>query len=153
MRRVYLMSIEDVKYLVLHCSGTRCNENYTPEMLRRDHRAMNLRDVGYHFYVRRDGTKTQHRMPLEAGAHCTYYNKCSIGICYEGGLDENGFPCNTMTVRQKRTLIGLLCILHKMFPQAKIVGHRDLPGNTSKDCPCLDTRKEFGWICENYERG
>ena len=45
------MSIEDVKYLVLHCSGTRCNENYTPEMLQRDHRAMNLRDVGYHFYA------------------------------------------------------------------------------------------------------
>ena len=144
MRRVYLMSIEDVKYLVLHCSGTRCNENYTPEMLQRDHRAMNLRDVGYHFYVRRDGTKTQHRMPLEAGAHCTYYNKCSIGICYEGGLDAKGRPADTRTEAQKITMEELLRSLCVDFPDAEILGHCDLPG-VRKACPCFDTRK---WLKE-----
>lgn len=33
-----------------------------------------------------------------------------------------------------------------MFPQAEILGHRDLPGTVPKACPCLDTRKVFGYI-------
>ena len=32
----YMMSPESVKYLVLHCSATRCNRNYPVEQLRRD---------------------------------------------------------------------------------------------------------------------
>ena len=91
------MSANDIKYLVLHCSASRCNEDYSVEQLRRDHKARGFYDIGYHFYIRKDGTMTQHRMLLEVGAHARPYNRCSIGICYEGGLDEQGKPCNTMT--------------------------------------------------------
>ena len=38
--------------------------------------------------------------------------------------------------------------LHKLFPKAKIVGHRNLPGTTPKECPCLDAHDVFGWIEE-----
>ena len=31
---------------------------------------------------------------------------------------------------------------------AYIVGHRDLPGTTPKECPCLDAHAVFGWIEE-----
>lgn len=143
------MSAEDIKYLVLHCSATRCNQDYTEEMLLRDHLARHFRGIGYHFYIRKDGRKTQHRMLLEVGAHCVPYNRCSIGICYEGGLDEEGKPCNTMTPQQKERITDLLINLHWLFPKAKIVGHRDLPGTTPKECPCLDAHKLFGWI-ENF---
>ena len=146
MRQRYLMSAGDVKYLVLHCSATRCNQDYTVEQLLRDHRARKFRKIGYHFYIRRDGTMTQHRMLLEVGAHAVPYNHCSIGICYEGGLDENGLPCDTRTPAQTERLTDLLTILHKMFPCAKIVGHRDLPGTTPKACPCLNTHEVFGYI-------
>jgi len=142
------MRAEDVKYLVLHCSATRCNQDYPVEHLRRDHKARGFRDIGYHFYIRKDGTKTQHRMLLEVGAHARPYNRCSIGICYEGGLDEQGKPCNTMTPQQKERITDLLINLHKLFPKAKIVGHRDLPGTTPKECPCLDAHELFGWIEE-----
>lgn len=140
------MAVEDVKFLVLHCSGTRCDQDYTEEMMMRDHKARHFRCIGYHFYIRKDGRKSQHRMLLEAGAHCLPYNRCSIGICHEGGLDENGLPCNTMTDVQRERVTDLLTILHRLFPKAKIVGHRDLPGSLPKMCPCLDTRAEFGWI-------
>lgn len=86
MRQSQYMSANDIKYLVLHCSASRCNEDYSVEQLRRDHKARGFYDIGYHFYIRKDGTMTQHRMLLEVGAHARPYNRCSIGICYEGGL-------------------------------------------------------------------
>lgn len=153
--RALLSKVEDgtmmkdagsVRFLVLHCSATRCNQSYSVEQLRRDHRARGFRDIGYHFYIRRDGTMTQHRKILEVGAHCRPYNRCSIGICYEGGLDGLGKPCNTLTAEQREQISDLLTLLHQLFPRAKVVGHRDLPGTTPKACPCLDAQAEFGWI-------
>ena len=52
---------ESVRYLILHCSATRCDKDYTAEQLLRDHKTRGFRTVGYHFYIRRDGTITQHR--------------------------------------------------------------------------------------------
>ena len=92
-----MMDADSVKYLVLHCTATRCNQDYGVEQLRRDHKKRGFYDIGYHFYIRKDGKMTQHRFLLEVGAHARPYNRCSIGICYEGGLDENGKPCNTLT--------------------------------------------------------
>ena len=133
-----MMSADSVRFLVLHCSASRCNEGYSVEQLRRDHKARGFYDIGYHFYIRKDGTMTQHRKLLEVGAHARPYNRCSIGICYEGGLDEQGKPCNTMTTEQETRLIDLFRNLKILFPKAKIVGHRDLSGTTPKECPCLD---------------
>ena len=133
-----MTSADSVRFLVLHCSATRCNQDYSVEQLRHDHKARGFYDIGYHFYIRKDGTMTQHRKLLEVGAHARPYNRCSIGICYEGGLDEQGKPCNTMTTEQETRLIDLFRNLKILFPKAKIVGHRDLSGTTPKECPCLD---------------
>ena len=146
MRQSQYMSANDIKYLVLHCSASRCNQDYSVELLRRDHKARGFYGIGYHFYIRKDGKKTQHRMLLEVGAHCIPYNRCSIGICYEGGLDEDGKPANTLTKEQEERITDLLINLHKLFPKAKIVGHRDLPGASPKECPCFDAHTIFGWI-------
>ena len=143
-----MMSTSDVKYLVIHCSATRSNQDYTATQLRRDHLARGFRKIGYHFYSRRNGEMTQHRMLMEVGAHARPYNHCSIGICYEGVLYENGVPCDTRTKRQTERRVDLLKNLHALFPNARIVGHRDLPGTTPKDCPCLNAQKVFGWIEE-----
>ena len=85
-----------VRFLVLHCSATRCNQSYTVEQMKKDHKSRGFMTIGYHFYIRRDGTMTQHRRLLEVGAHARPYNRCSIGICYEGGLDANGKPADTV---------------------------------------------------------
>ena len=133
-----MMSADSIKFLVLHCSASRCDQDYSVEQLRRDHKARGFYDIGYHFYIRKDGTMTQHRKLLEVGAHARPYNRCSIGICYEGGLDEHGKPYNTMTAEQETRLVDLFRNLKILFSKAKIVGHRDLPGTTPKECPCLD---------------
>lgn len=135
---------DSVRFLVLHCSATRCTQDYTAGQLLHDHRARGFRTVGYHFYVRRDGTLTQHRGLLEVGAHCRPYNRCSIGICYEGGLDAEGRPADTRTAAQTERLNDLFGRLRRLFPQAVVCGHRDLPGTAPKDCPCLDAAAVFG---------
>lgn len=139
-------SAESIRYLILHCSATRCNHDYTVEQLMRDHKARGFRTIGYHFYVRRNGVVTQHRRLLEVGAHCRPFNRCSIGICYEGGLDEHGHPADTRTREQTEQLILLLMKLLKLFPHACIRGHRDMPGVIPKACPCFDCRTVFGYL-------
>ena len=139
-----MMSADSIRFLVLHCSATRRNQDYSVEQLRRDHKARGFYDIGYHFYIRKDGTITQHRKLLEVGAHARPYNRCSIGICYEGGLDEHGKACNTMTAEQETRLVDLFRNLKTLFPKAKIVGHRDLPGTTPKECPCCNASELFG---------
>ena len=130
---------ESVRYLILHCSATRCDKDYTAEQLLRDHKTRGFRTVGYHFYIRRDGTITQHRKLLEVGAHCRPWNRCSIGICYEGGLDAEGRAKDTRTEAQKVSLSALVGKLKERFPQALVVGHRELdPG---KECPCFEVNK------------
>ena len=65
-----MASSASVKYIVIHCSATRSTRDYTAEQLLRDHKTRGFRTVGYHFYIRRDGSVTQHRKLLEVGAHC-----------------------------------------------------------------------------------
>ena len=137
---------ESVRYLILHCSATRCDKDYTAEQLLRDHKTRGFRTVGYHFYIRRDGTITQHRKLLEVGAHCRPWNRCSIGICYEGGLDADGRPADTRTPEQTEQFILLLMRMVKIFPGVRIRGHRDMPGSIPKACPCFDAEGVFGYL-------
>ncbi len=135
--------MHEVKYLIIHCSATRCNRDYTAEQLLRNHKARGFRTVGYHFYVRRSGVITQHRRLLEVGAHCRPWNRCSIGICYEGGLDASGHPADTRTQEQYEQLLLLLMKLKKLFPDARIRGHRDMPGSIPKACPYFNAENEY----------
>ncbi len=136
-------SPQSVRFLVIHCSASRADRNYTEKQLLRDHKKRGFRTVGYHFYSRKDGTIHQFRKILEVGAHARPYNRCSIGICYEGGLDDEGRPADTLTRAQYDAMRNLLRKLKIMFPQAQIVGHRDLPGTTPKACPCFDAAAKF----------
>lgn len=142
----WMTGAEAVKYLILHCSATRCNQSYTADQLLRDHKSRGFRTVGYHFYIRRDGSITQHRKLLEVGAHCRPWNRCSIGICYEGGLDAEGHPSDTRTVEQTDRLMWLFRRLLLLFPDASIRGHRDMPGSLPKACPCFDAEHLFGHL-------
>ena len=140
------MSPDSVSYLIIHCSATRESQDYTPEQLKHDHLQRGFIDVGYHFYIRKDGTTTQHRRLNEVGAHCRPFNRCSIGICYEGGLDAKGKPKDTRTLKQRASLIGILLDLHRQFPKAVIRGHNEMPGATVKECPSFRPSTEFAYL-------
>ena len=126
-----------IDLIVIHCSATRATQRYTVDDCRRDHRARGFADIGYHYYITRDGVVHAGRPLHIVGAHATGYNAHSIGICYEGGLDIRGRPADTRTSEQKDTLQKLLERLKTDYPLIRVVGHRDLPG-VKKDCPCFE---------------
>ncbi|WP_251623284.1 N-acetylmuramoyl-L-alanine amidase [Odoribacter lunatus] len=133
---------DSVRFIVIHCSATHADCDYTVEQMLRDHKTRGFRTIGYHFYIRRNGIVTRHRGLLEVGAHARGYNRCSIGICYEGGLNADGKTADTRTQEQKTALLELLWKLHKLFPQAIITGHCELPG-TTKTCPGFYPSHEY----------
>ena len=74
------------------------------------------------------------------------FNRCSIGICYEGGLDAKGKPKDTRTLKQRASLIGLLLDLHRQFPKAVIRGHNEMPGASPRECPSFRPSTEFAYL-------
>jgi len=130
-----------INLIVIHCSATKLSQNFTPDDLEACHKARGYKCCGYHWYITQDGHPHPMRPEEMTGAHARRYNAHSIGICYEGGLDENGQPADTRTAAQKATLIHLLRSLRYDYPDAQILGHRDLPWVT-KRCPCFDVKAE-----------
>ena len=98
------------------------------------------------FYITRDGEVHICRPVHQIGAHATGWNDKSIGICYEGGLDENGVPADTRTYAQKCSLLDLLRQLKTDYPNARISGHRQLSSSIHKACPCFDAKSEYETI-------
>lgn len=125
-----------ITLIIIHCSATPEGRSLSFEECRRDHiMHRHFRDIGYHFYITRDGTVHDGRPIEKVGAHCEGHNSHSIGICYEGGLDANGKPADTRTGAQRKALKSLVERMHRLFPKALIVGHHDL--NPRKACPCF----------------
>lgn len=144
----------NINLIVIHCSATRVDHNYTPEQLERDHKARGFNSAGYNYYIRKNGEIVSMR-PLElVPAHARGHNKHSIGICYEGGLDPDGNPDDTRTEAQRQSIIRLLLDLVVQFPDSRICGHRDLspdlngngkiePDEWMKMCPCFNAEEEY----------
>jgi len=133
--------------IVVHSTATPEGKDYTVNDIRKMHKAKGYSDIGYHYVIYRDGTLHEGRNVNISGAHARGFNATSIGIVYVGGTsatekDKNGNPKakDTRTAEQKATLLRLLKDLRKMYPQAQIVGHRDLNATA---CPSFDAKTEY----------
>ena len=131
----------DIKFLVVHCSGSRCDRPFTVEGLIATGMAR-FGQPSYHYYVRRNGAVVAVLPESVQGAHARHYNDCSLGICYEGGYNALGQAADTRTEPQKHSLYELLKALHGDYPQARILGHCELP-RVSKPCPCFMASREY----------
>ena len=130
-----------VDLLIIHCSATLPDQRVTVQDIDRWHRQRGFDCIGYHFYITVDGTIWTGRPLSQVGAHCKGYNAHSIGICYEGGLDEEGRPKDTRTLLQKAALVALINKLREIYPTADVVGHNDL--DLHKACPCFSAVGEY----------
>lgn len=138
---IFSVDPKTIKYLMLHCSATPRDRNITAENIRSWHKLRGFNDIGYHYVVRLDGTIEEGRNIGIPGAHCLGKNKCSISICYVGGVEKDGCtPADTRTEAQKEALKQLLANLIKIFPEAEICGHREF---ANKACPSFDARAEY----------
>ena len=51
----FYQNYREVRLLVIHCSATRYDRDFPVEALRSSHKARGFADIGYHFYITRDG--------------------------------------------------------------------------------------------------
>ena len=132
---------DDVKLIVIHCSATRCDRDFSVDNLIATGNAK-FGQPSYHWYVRRNGNLVPILPESVRGAHARGYNRCSLGICYEGGIGRGGQATDTRTPQQKATLYELLKQLHRDYPKARIIGHRELP-HVAKSCPGFTASTEY----------
>ena len=137
-----------IELLVVHCSATWPSIDYTLERLSSDHRARGFgRWPGYHVYIRRDGTVHYCRPVGVAGCHVSGFNQRSIGVCYEGGCSDSvgHKPEDNRTAEQLVAMHEVLKLLREEYPEARIVGHRDLNGG-KKACPCFAASYYYAYL-------
>lgn len=114
----------EIDLIVVHCSATRCTQEYPPSALVLAHKQRGFVTAGYHFYITQDGALYALRPVEMEGAHARGYNRHSIGVCYEGGLDRYGKPTDTRTSEQRQMLSQLISVLRVQYPCAVVVGQR-----------------------------
>lgn len=144
-----------IQYHVIHCSATPEGSRLTFEACRKMHIEKNgWRDIGYNFYIERDGSIHIGRPLGSSLAHHIGYNSNSIATCYEGGIDANGKSKDTRTDAQKLALETIVALVNGAYPLIENCGHRDLskdlngdgvitPDEWYKDCPCFDVKSEY----------
>lgn len=83
--------------------------------------------IGYHYYIRKDGSIYRGRPEWAVGAHATGHNDRSIGICCEGA-----YMTETMPAVQLASLKALLRDIMGRYGTLALKRHRDV---NATSCP------------------
>lgn len=147
-----------IRRIVVHCSAgsqsTKASEIVAYHLRPAALGGRGWKTPGYHYIVEADGnvvnTVEEHRIANGAKG----FNSDSLHVCYVGGIDSKGRATDNRTDEQKQSLRRLLGELRRRYPDAEIVGHRDLSpdknGNGKVDvwervkaCPSFDAAEEY----------
>ena len=91
------------------------------EGIDRIHKGNGWTCIGYHFYVRKDGSIYRGRKESTVGAHAYGSNMTSIGICAEGNFEED-----VMSEAQKNAIKELVIYLKNKYGISIIKKHKDV---------------------------
>lgn len=117
--------MKEVEGIVLHNSGVTVLQSV--EVIHNYHKNKGWAGIGYHYYVRKDGSIYRGRTENMAGAHCPGVNSTSIGICAEGNFNEE-----IMSEVQKQAIIELVKDIKSRYNIKWIKGHREI---LATSCP------------------
>ena len=116
--------------IVLHHSGVTVKQSV--ETIHNYHKNTNgWSGIGYHFYIRKDGTIYRGRPENTVGAHAVGANYNSVGICFEGNFSKE--KMSEVQIKAGQELVAYLKGKYKI---SIIKGHRDVDNS---ECP----RKRF----------
>lgn len=144
--------MRDINIIFVHCTAGNQRQKITD--LLAEFRMKGWKNPGYHYVVDADGVTHQLLSVEKVSNGVRGFNAHSINVAYLGGIDAKGRPVDNRTEAQKIELRELLQVLHKQFPEAKIMGHRDIspdvnhngkvdPKERIKECPCFDALTEY----------
>lgn len=128
-----------INNLVVHCSATP--KNTTIESIRRYWReVLGWKNPGYHCIITATGDAVELLSADKVANGVAGHNANSMHVCYIGGQHTDD-----RTPQQKEALLKVLTEWKKIWPEARILGHRDFP-NVTKACPQFDAIKEYSHL-------
>lgn len=104
--------------LVYHHTAIK---NISPEDINKLHKNKGWKGIGYHYYIRKDGTIYKGREDDAEGSHVKGYNKESIGICVEGNFQEEYLSDEQIESLKKLSLY--ICLKYNI---KDILPHKEL---------------------------
>lgn len=124
-----------INLIVIHCSASDNPIHDDISVIKDWHLQRGFNDVGYHFFIKKNGTIQPGRPEQVIGSHVKGFNANSIGICLSG-LHE--FP--DAQIHSCRDLVRGLLIKYGLELK-DVVGHCDL--FKGKTCPNFDYRDKI----------
>ncbi len=70
-----------ISLIVIHCSATRADRDFTAKDVDTAHRFRGFSCWGYHYYIRKSGQIEPMRDEDTVGAHARGFNAISLGVC------------------------------------------------------------------------
>ena len=142
-----------IERIFVHCTATPQAWGVTE--LRKSFKQQGWKYAGYHYVITVDGGVHQMEAIETIANGVKGYNATAIHIAYVGGIDKQGKAIDNRTDAQKESLHKLIWQLKKRYPNAIILGHRDVSPDINKngrvdrwerikECPCFEVREEFG---------
>ncbi|MCG8470536.1 MAG: N-acetylmuramoyl-L-alanine amidase [Desulfobacterales bacterium] len=119
-----------IRYLVVHCADTPDHRDVTAADIHGWHQKRGWDGIGYHAFIRRDGTIEAGRPVYWTGAHVRGHNSHSLGVCLAGRTH--------FTEAQRHSLEQVLWAWKKTYPEAQVCGHNDL--DPKKSCPNFNAK-------------
>lgn len=125
-----------VDRVFLHCSASDLPEHDSVEIMRQWHKERGWRDVGYHYFIRKDGVIEDGRSLEETPAAQQGHNTGTIAICLHGLKREN------FTKAQFESVIALCQAIDRAYDnQLTFHGHCEV---SAKTCPVFDYKTVLG---------
>ena len=129
--------LAEVKFIAVHSAGSKSSMDVTTNTLWQWHvTERGWSDIGYHFFIKFDGTVHKCRDVKYQGAHCEAINDKSIAVCIEGGYGG----VDNFTAIQKHALFALITEQKDAHKNSAVVGHNHFD---KKACPCFDVVSWF----------
>lgn len=144
-----------IERIFIHCTAS--HQTASVNEIKAEFKRKGWKNPGYHYLIDAGGTIHQLLDEGLVSNGVQGYNSTSINIAYIGGIDTNGVGIDNRTGLQKKAIVSLLKLLRKRYPDAEILGHRDISPDTNgngvvdsweriKECPCFDARTEYKGI-------
>ena len=119
----------EIDRVFLHCSASGNKNHDDVSVIRKWHKQRGWSDVGYHFFIKFDGTLQIGRDIERTPAALRGHNTGTIAICLHGLKDED------FTEEQFETLKELCGDIFLEHPDVTFHGHCEV---AAKDCPVFD---------------
>ena len=146
--------MRQIKRIFVHC--TAGPQTQTVAEIQRYWKNVNKwKSPGYHYIIKPDGEIVPLQPEDKPSNGVAGYNSTSINVCYIGGVDKQGRAIDNRTDAQKESLIKILKDLKSRYPDAEILGHREIwgqdPSKWHKMCPCFPAKAEYEHIMDEPE--